>query len=39
MILEMSKYFRNSYGIDFSARFFQMVSRILEKGALTYKDI
>lgn len=39
MVLEMSKHFKKSYGTDFSARFFQMVSRILEKGMLEYKDI
>ena len=39
MVLEMSKYYQKAYGTDFSARFFQMVSRILEKGALQYKDI
>lgn len=38
MVLEMSKYFKKSYGTDFSARFFQMASRILEKGILEYKD-
>lgn len=39
IVLEMSKYFSSAYGTDYSARFFQMTTRLYEKGFLKYKDI
>ena len=39
IVLEMSKYFAFSYGTDYSARYFQMATRLYEKGFLKYKDI
>lgn len=39
IVMEMSKYFSHSYGVDYSARFFQMATRLYEKGYLKYKDI
>lgn len=37
LMLEMSKIFDVSEGVDFTSRFFQIASRIMEKGFLTYK--
>lgn len=39
IVMEMSKYFDFSYGTDYSARFFQMATRLYEKNYLKYKDI
>ena len=39
VVLEMSKYFQQSYGTDYSARFFQMATRLYDKSYLKYKDI
>lgn len=39
IVMEMSKYFSSSYGVDYSARFFQMATRLYEKNYLKYKDI
>ena len=39
VVLEMSKYFQQSYGTDYSARFFQMATRLHDKSYLKYKDI
>lgn len=39
IVLEMSKYYLQSYGTDYSARFFQMATRLYEKGFLKYKDM
>ena len=37
LMLEMSKIFDFSEGLDFTSRFFQIAARIMEKGSLTYK--
>lgn len=38
MPLELSKVFDHSSGLDFTARFFQVGSRMLDKGFMTYKN-
>ncbi len=37
--LELSKVFKESIGVDYTARYFQMSSRLKEKGLLKFKDI
>lgn len=39
VVLELSKHFLQSYGTDYSARFFQMATRLYEKGQLSYKGM
>ena len=37
--LDLSKKLQTSYGIDYSARYFQMATRLLEQKQLKYKDL
>jgi hypothetical protein len=37
--LELGKYFESSVGIDYTTRYFQMSTRLKEKGFLKFKDI
>lgn len=37
--LELSKKFSTSYGIDYTARYFQMATRLHEQKWLKYRDI
>lgn len=37
--LELSKKFSHSYGIDYTARYFQMATRLLESKHLKYRDV
>jgi len=39
MPFELSKKFKESYGIDYTARFFQMATILCDKGNLQYQDI
>ena len=37
--LQLGKYFKESIGVDYTARYFQMSSRLNDKGYLKFKDI
>lgn len=37
--LELSKHFDHSYGIDYTARYFQMATRLLDSKQLKYRDV
>lgn len=37
--MELSKKFSASYGIDYTARYFQMATRLQEQKSLKYRDI
>jgi hypothetical protein len=37
--LELSKKFSTSYGIDYTARYFQMATRLHEQKWLKYRDV
>lgn len=37
--LELSKTFKESIGVDYTTRYFQMSTRLKEKGVLKFKDI
>jgi hypothetical protein len=39
LVLELSKIFKTSFGIDYTARYFQMASRLLEEHKIKYKDL
>ena len=37
--LELSKSFKESYGIDYTARYFQMATRLLETNVINYRSV
>jgi len=39
MPFELAKKFKQSCGIDYTARFFQMATRLCESGSINYKDV
>ena len=39
MPFELAKKFKESYGIDYTARYFQMATRLCESGEIRYKDV